>query len=148
MRFDMICEADGIENRLPKPNHPWPNGRVKRKNRTIKNAAAKHFHYDGHDHLRIHPRNFMAAYNSARWLKTLGGPTPYEYICKIWTWKPDQFILDPIGQMPELNSYSVGHVPGSRSRCRAAPMTLALSSMSVMPTHSSGLCASSRIPGP
>jgi hypothetical protein len=27
MRFDMICEADDIEHRLTKPNHPWTNGR-------------------------------------------------------------------------------------------------------------------------
>ncbi len=26
MRFDMICEANGIEHRLTKPNHPWTNG--------------------------------------------------------------------------------------------------------------------------
>ena len=49
MRFDMICEANGIEHRLTKPNHPWTNGqllsdckqslasqRVERMNRTIK----------------------------------------------------------------------------------------------------------------
>lgn len=23
MRFDMICEANGIEHRLTRPNHPW-----------------------------------------------------------------------------------------------------------------------------
>lgn len=23
MRFDMICEANGVEHRLTKPNHPW-----------------------------------------------------------------------------------------------------------------------------
>jgi len=28
MRFDMICEANGIEHRLTKPNHPWTNGQV------------------------------------------------------------------------------------------------------------------------
>lgn len=26
MRFDMICEANDIEHRLNKPNHPWTNG--------------------------------------------------------------------------------------------------------------------------
>ena len=26
MRFNMICEANGIEHRLTKPNHPWTNG--------------------------------------------------------------------------------------------------------------------------
>ncbi len=47
----------------------------------------------------------MAAYNFARRLKTLGGLTPYEYICKIWTSEPDRFILNPIHQMPGLNTY-------------------------------------------
>lgn len=41
MRFDMICEANGIEHRLTKPNHPWTNGRVARMNRTIKEATVK-----------------------------------------------------------------------------------------------------------
>ena len=27
MRFEMICEANDIEHRLTKPNHPWTNGR-------------------------------------------------------------------------------------------------------------------------
>jgi transposase-like protein len=36
MRFDMICDANGIEHRLTKPNHPWTNGQVERMNRTIK----------------------------------------------------------------------------------------------------------------
>ena len=104
MRFDMICEANGIEHRLTKPNHPWTNGQVERMNRTIKDATVKHFHYDDHDQLRTHVADFMAAYNFARRLKTLGGLTPYEYICKIWTSEPDRFILNPIHQMPGLNT--------------------------------------------
>src|SRR6056297_3663890 len=32
------------------------------------------------------------------------GLTPYEYICKIWTSEPDRFILNPIHQMPGLNT--------------------------------------------
>ena len=79
MRFDMICEANGIEHRLTKPNHPWTNGQVERMNRTIKDATVKRFHYDSHDQLRTHLTDFMAAYNFARRLKTLGGLTPYEY---------------------------------------------------------------------
>ena len=85
MRFDMICEANGIEHRLTKPNHPWTNGQVERMNRTIKDATVKRYHYDSHDQLRTHLADFMAAYNFARRLKTLSGLTPYEYICKIWT---------------------------------------------------------------
>ncbi len=66
MRFDVICEANGIKHRLTRPNHPWsredkktvrgtvfPNGgQVERMNRTIKDATVKRFHYDNHDQLR------------------------------------------------------------------------------------------------
>jgi hypothetical protein len=37
-------------------------------------------------------------------LKTLNGPTPYEYVCKIWTSEPERFIINPIHQMPGLNT--------------------------------------------
>lgn len=104
MRFDMICEANGIEHRLTKPNHPWTNGQVERMNRTIKDATVKRYHYDSHDQLRGHIADFLDAYNFARRLKTLSGLTPYEYICKIWTSEPDRFIVDPIHQMTGLNS--------------------------------------------
>jgi len=32
-RFDLICEANDIEHRLTKPNHPWNSGQVERLNR-------------------------------------------------------------------------------------------------------------------
>jgi hypothetical protein len=54
--------------------------------------------------LRTHLADFLAAYNFAPRLKTLSGLTPYEYIRKIWTSEPDRFILDPIHQMPGLNT--------------------------------------------
>jgi transposase InsO family protein len=104
MRFDMICEANGIEHRLTKPNHPWTNGQVERMNRTIKDATVKRYHYDNHGELRAHLADFLAAYNFARRLKTLSGLTPYEYLCKVWTSEPDSFIVNPIHQMPGLNS--------------------------------------------
>jgi transposase InsO family protein len=104
MRFDMICKANGIEHRLTKPNHPWTNGQVERMNRTIKDATVKRYHYDSHDQLRSHLADFLDAYNYARRLKTLSGLTPYEYICRIWTSEPDLFILDPIHQIPGLNT--------------------------------------------
>ncbi len=78
MRFDMICEANGIEHRLTKPNHPWTNGQVERMNRTIKEATVKRFHSKSPDQLRTHLANFMAAYNFGRRLKTLGGLTPQD----------------------------------------------------------------------
>ena len=104
MRFDIIYEANSIEHRLTKPNHPWTNGQVERMNRIIKDATVKRFHYDNHEQLKTHFADFMAAYNVGRRLKSLSGLTPYEYICKIWTSEPDRFIPNPIHKMPGLNN--------------------------------------------
>jgi hypothetical protein len=46
----------------------------------------------------------LAPTDARREILTLGGLTPYECICKIWTSEPGRFILSPIGQMPELNT--------------------------------------------
>ena len=102
--FDRACWRHGIEHRLTKPKHPWTNGQVERMNRTIKEATVKRFHYDNHEQLRSHIDNFVAVYNFARRLKTLRGLTPYEYICNVWTKEPERFKLDPIHQMPGLNT--------------------------------------------
>ena len=102
--FDRACWRHGIEHRLTKPKHPWTNGQVERMNRTIKEATVKRYHYDSHDQLDRHIGDFVAAYNFARRLKTLRGLTPYEYICTVWTKEPERFRLDPIHQMPGLNT--------------------------------------------
>ncbi len=60
-------------------------------NRTIKDATVKRYHYENHDQLQRHLRDFIDAYNFARRLKTLKGLTPYEYICKSWTNEPRRF---------------------------------------------------------
>ncbi len=73
-------------------------------NRTIKNATVKRFHNETHDQRRTHLADLLAAYSLARRLKTLSGLTPYEYIWKIWASEPERFILDPIHQMPGLNT--------------------------------------------
>ena len=73
-------------------------------NRTIKEATVKRFHSDDHDQLRTHLKDFVAAYNFGRRLKTLKGLTPYEFICKCWTKEPERFRLNPIHQMPGLNT--------------------------------------------
>lgn len=101
--FNRVCREHDIKHRLTKVKHPWTNGQVERMNQTIKDATVKRFHYDHHDQLRIHPANFMAAYNFVRRLKTLDRLTPYEYICKMWTSESDRFIVNPIHQMPGLN---------------------------------------------
>ena len=73
-------------------------------NRTIKDATVRRYHYDSHDQLRAHLATFVQAYNYARRLKTLKGLTPYEFICKAWTLEPERFTLNPLHQMPGLNS--------------------------------------------
>ena len=102
--FDMRCRENGIEHRLTKIKHPWTNGQVERMNRTIKEATVKRFHYDSHRQLETHLADFINAYNFGRRLKTLKGLTPYEHICKIWTAEPQRFRLNPIQQMPGLNT--------------------------------------------
>ena len=102
--FAMRCRENGIEHRFTKLNHPWTNGQVERMNRTIKDATVKRYHYDGHEQLRRHLDDFVNAYNFGRRLKTLKGLTPYEFICKCWTSEPKRFRLDPLHQMPGLNT--------------------------------------------
>lgn len=102
--FDRACQRYAIEHRLTKPNHPWTNGQVERMNRTIKEATVRRYHYDSHDRLRAHLGDFVTAYNFAKRLKTLNGLTPYEFICKTWTTEPQRFKLNPIHQIPGLNS--------------------------------------------
>ena len=102
--FAMRCRENGIEHRFTKINHPWTNGQVERMNRTIKDATVKRFHYASHDQLRQHLADFVAASNSGRRLKTLKGLTPYEFTCQCWTKEPGRFTLNPLHQMPGLNT--------------------------------------------
>ena len=103
-RFDMICEANSIEHRLTKPNHPWTNGQVERMNRTIKDATTKRYHYNGHEQLRAHLELFIDAYNHARRLKTLKGLTPAQFIWTEWQAKPDLFHKEPCHLTAGLNT--------------------------------------------
>ena len=64
--FDMICKANEIEHRQTKPNHPWTNGQMERRNRTIKDATVKRYHYESYNQLRNHLTHFLNAYNFAR----------------------------------------------------------------------------------
>ncbi|WP_240722304.1 hypothetical protein [Poseidonocella sp. HB161398] len=118
MRLDMIRKANGIENRLAKPDHPCSHedqetvrgtvfprgGQVGRMNRTVKDATVKRFRFGSHDQLRSHLADVLNACNVARRLKTLSGPTPCECICRIRASEPHRVIAGPIHQMPGLNS--------------------------------------------
>jgi IS30 family transposase len=102
--FDMLCDANDIEHRLTKPNHPWTNGQVERMNRTLKEATVQRYHYGKHAELKAHLHAFLMAYNFAKRLKTLKDLTPYEHVCKIWTTQPDRFRLNPLHQTLGLNT--------------------------------------------
>lgn len=102
--FDRVCQGNNIEHRLTQVQHPWTNGQVERMNRTIKEATVQRFHYDDHAQLQRHLADFIDAYNFGRRLKTLRGLTPYEFICKQWTSEPERFKVNPIHQMPGLNT--------------------------------------------
>lgn len=51
--FDLLCQQNGIEHRLTKPNHPWTNGQVERMNRTLKEATVNRYHYETAEQLRL-----------------------------------------------------------------------------------------------
>ena len=73
-------------------------------NRTIKEATVKRYHYDSHRQIEARLHDFIDAYNYGRWLTTLKGLTPFEYMCKMWIIKPERFSLNPTHQMPGLNT--------------------------------------------
>ena len=78
----------------------------------------KRFHYDDHQQFETHLSDFVSAYNFARRLKTLKGLTPYEFICKQWTSEPERFRIDPIHQMPGLNTPLTCGLPPSEQGSR------------------------------
>ncbi|MCP1909563.1 transposase InsO family protein [Bradyrhizobium elkanii] len=75
--FDMRRQENGIEHRLTKVKCPLTNGRVERMNRTIKEATIQRYRYDQHDQLEAD-------------------------LC--WISQPEQFKLNPLQQMPGLNT--------------------------------------------
>lgn len=102
--FDMRCRENGVEHRFTVINLSWTNGQVERMNHTIKATTVKHHRYDGHDQSRRHLADFVGAYDFGRRLKTLKGLTPCEFICECWTSGPQRFDIDPLQQMPGLNT--------------------------------------------
>ena len=59
---------------------------------------------NGIEHRSTKPNHPWTNGQVERMNRTIKGLTPYEYICKIWTKEPDRFNLDPIHQMPGLNT--------------------------------------------
>ena len=95
-RFDHICRAYRVEQRLTKPAYPWTIGQVERMNRTLKEATVQRYHYQTTDELNEHLQASLLAYNHAKRLKTLRGLTPHEFICAQWKQNPATVTRDPI----------------------------------------------------
>ena len=93
--FDRVCDEQGIEHRFTKPAHPWTNGQVERLNRTLKEATVQRYHYQTTAQLNEHLQAFLLAYNHAKRLKRLRGPTPHEFVCTQWQKDPTIFTRDP-----------------------------------------------------
>ena len=94
-RFARICRAFGVEHRLTPPAHPWTNGQVERRNRTLTEATVQRHHDQTTDELNEHLQAFLLAYNHAKRLKTLRGLTPHEFVCAQWQMNPTIFTRDP-----------------------------------------------------
>jgi hypothetical protein len=54
--------------------------------------------------MRTHFAEFMATHSFSLRLRTLSGLIPHDPIAKLGLPEPDRFIVDPIHQMPGLNS--------------------------------------------
>jgi transposase InsO family protein len=93
--FGRVCDAHGIEHRFPKAAHPWTNGQVERRNRTLKQATVLRYHYQTTAQLNEHLQAFLLAYNHAKRLKTLRGLTPHEFVCAQHQKNPAIFTRDP-----------------------------------------------------
>ena len=74
-------------------------------NRTLKDVTVKPSDSANHDQLRQPLADFVTACNVGRRLTTLKGVTPYAFICKQWTSKPERFSLNLVHQMPGLKSW-------------------------------------------
>ena len=95
-RFARVCREFGVEHRLPKPAHPWTNGQVEGRNRTLKEATVLRYHYQTTDteQLKEHRQAFLLAYHHAKRLKTLRGLTPHEVVCAQHQKNPAIFTRD------------------------------------------------------
>lgn len=103
MRLDMICKANAIEHRLTKPNHPWTNGQVERINRTINEATpnastTKTTSNCGRTSPTSWPPTTSPVGSRRPAVSRLTNTSPRSGP------EPDRFIVNPIHQMPGLNT--------------------------------------------
>lgn len=100
--FQNACLKHEI-NHHPLPfDQPW---RIRRSPKEAENARipdGRGFRYESHAHLETHFHTFLKTYNFERRLKTLGGLTPYEFVCRYWQNDPGRFLFNPILSRPNL----------------------------------------------
>ena len=113
--FGRICREHQIDYRSAKIRHPLsrfagkplPGNATARSRKPLSNASTTTTTTSCEitsPNSRTADLRFNSAYNFGRRLKTLKGLTPYEFICKQWTTEPERFTLNPIHQMPGLNT--------------------------------------------
>jgi len=99
---ERICSPHPTTYPRPSAHHEWSDGEYKARFFVSVGLLVPECNVDF-----CFPKNSVdgqAVYNFARRLKTLSGLTPDEYFCKIWTSERQRFILNPIHQMPRLNT--------------------------------------------
>lgn len=89
--FSRICRERGIEHCLAEHAHPWTRSPGARMGRMLQKDVI----FASEDYLLRLLKQFVHAYNFRRRLKTLGGKTPYEFLCQGWAHEPDQFARNP-----------------------------------------------------
>lgn len=98
--FAQACRRHAIEHEILPFDQPWRINRQDRHMSDQEDNPDRKFHYHSHNHLQEHFFAFFDTYNFERRLKTLGGLTPYEYICNRWTAQPELFRHSPIENRP------------------------------------------------
>lgn len=93
--FTKACRMRGIEHRLTGNPHPWTHGRDARVARMMENSVT----FTSADYVASLLQQFVHAYNFRRRLKTLGGRTPYAFICQAAVQQPACFLREPHHEM-------------------------------------------------
>ena len=102
--FALACKKHDIDREILPYDQPWRIRWPAAELSNPKETPARKLHYESHDHLQERFSAFLESYNFERRLKTLGGLTPYEFICRCWETQPRIFRRNPAEITPMLNN--------------------------------------------